>query len=136
MAGGKNTDTVLALMSAINRNDKDAILDFFRHDSVFHNIPMEPAVGREAIWEILAIVHGPCTEVDWILHSICESGDGTVLTERTDRYRIDGQWISYQVMGAFNLDGRIITSWRDYFDLNQSVNQDFKYDRPKASVPV
>ena len=40
MAEGDNTQTVVAFIGAVNRNDKDGILGFFRLDSVFHNIPM------------------------------------------------------------------------------------------------
>lgn len=136
MASNTNTNTIVAFISAVNRNDKDAILGFFRDDSVFHNIPMDPAVGPDEIWKILDLVHGRCTEVDWLLHSISEGSDGIVLTERTDRYLIDGEWITYQVMGAFELEAGMITAWRDYFDLKQSVEQDFKHERPKGQVPV
>ena len=136
MAQGDNQKTVMAFFSAVNRNDKNAILSFFREDSVFHNIPMEPAVGTEAIWKIMDLVHGRCSEVDWKLHSIAESSDGSVLTERTDRYRIDGEWIEYPLMGIFELDGPIITAWRDYFDLKQNVDQSFGDPSAPGEVPI
>jgi limonene-1,2-epoxide hydrolase len=136
MARSENTETVLAFISAVNRNDKDAILGFFRQDSVFHNIPMEPATGPDAIWKIMDSVHGRCTAVDWVVHSIAESATGTVLTERTDRYQIDGDWIEYPLMGAFELDGAIITKWRDYFDLKQCVEQSFDAPRPPRAESV
>ena len=58
MARGDNQKTVVAFMGAVNRNDKNGILSFFREDSVFHNIPMQPAIGPEAIWKIMERVHG------------------------------------------------------------------------------
>jgi limonene-1,2-epoxide hydrolase len=50
--------------------------------------------------------------------------DGTVLNERTDRFRLaDGRWVELRVMGVFEvLDGKI-TAWRDYFDLGQWMAQ-------------
>ncbi|MEE8166206.1 MAG: limonene-1,2-epoxide hydrolase family protein [Myxococcota bacterium] len=136
MARGDNEKTVLAFMGAVNRNDKNGILAFFREDSVFHNIPMPPAIGPEAIWKIMEMVHGRCSAVNWKLHSIAESSDGSVLTERTDRYRIDGEWIEYPLMGIFELDGRIITAWREYFDLQQHVDQNFDFPLQERSVPI
>ena len=59
-----------------------------------------------------------------------------MLTERTDRYLIDDEWIEYQVMGTFEVDGRIISAWRDYFDLTQSGDQSFDYPRPERTVPI
>ena len=83
-----NTEVVMNFIQAWNDRDWDAIDDAFTEDVVYHNIPMEPAVGPEAIWKIMDLVHGRCSQVDWKLHSIAESSDGSVLTERTDRYRI------------------------------------------------
>jgi limonene-1,2-epoxide hydrolase len=118
-----NLETVLAFLEAIHRNDQREILGFFTEDAVFHNIPMEPARGHEAIWSILALVHETAEEIDWRLHSIAEAADGKVLTERTDRYRLNGTWVEFPLMGIFELrDGRIC-AWRDYFDLAQSNEQ-------------
>ena len=46
--------------------------------------------------------------------------DGTVLTERTDRFLLkDGRWVELRVMGSFEVVDGQITAWRDYFDLGQ-----------------
>ncbi len=39
-------------------------------------------------------------------------------------------------MGIFELDGRIISAWRDYFDLEQSRDQGFGYPRPERAVQI
>ena len=39
------------------------------------------------------------TNIEWIVHQIAENEDG-VLTERTDRFEINGQWMSILVGGC------------------------------------
>ena len=41
----------------------------------------------------------------------------TVLTERVDRFLMNGQPIALPVMGTFEVRGGKIAAWRDYFDL-------------------
>jgi limonene-1,2-epoxide hydrolase len=134
LATGENLETVLRFFRAVNRNDEAAIRSYFGQDSVFHNIPMDPVVGPDAIWGIMKLVHDPCSAVDWRLHSIAEAPDGTVLTERTDRYRIDGKWIEYPLMGIFEIRRGTILAWRDYFDLRQSIEQTFAHTRPSTNL--
>lgn len=47
-----------------------------------------------------------------------------VLTERIDRFVLNGKSIALPVMGAFEVtpDGRI-SAWRDYFDMQQFMSQ-------------
>ena len=84
---------------------------------------MPPATGKVEIWNVLASVHESCTDIDWIIHHIAESNTGVVLTERSDRYLINGQWVKFKVMGCFEFSEGKISYWRDYFDLQQSLDQ-------------
>ncbi len=70
------------------------------------------------------------------LHSVAEDRAGRVLTERSDRYRIDGVWISYVVMGIFEVEGGVIKAWRDHFDLAENAGQALPHphSRPAANV--
>jgi limonene-1,2-epoxide hydrolase len=87
------------------------------------------------------VVHGPAgiravlapfltryDELSWVVHHQVESGDlrnGTVLHERTDRFRRGSRWVEVPVAGVFVVrDGRIVR-WRDYFDL-ASANEAFR----------
>ena len=124
-----NTDRVNQFIDAIHANNKAAILNFFRDDAIFHNMPMPPATGKIAIWNVLASVHESCTDIDWVVHHIAETHTGVVLTERSDRYRINGHWVVFKVMGNFEFRKGKISAWRDYFDLQQSL------DQMKASQP-
>jgi len=47
-----------------------------------------------------------------------------VLTERVDRFTINGKDVALPVMGSFEVaaDGKI-EAWRDYFDMNQFSQQ-------------
>lgn len=47
---------------------------------------------------------------------MAETGNA-VLTERVDRFVINGKEVALPVMGIFELANGKITSWRDYFDL-------------------
>ena len=42
-------DLVRAFIEAFNANDPDRIMSFFQPDAVYHNIPMDPVQGTEAI---------------------------------------------------------------------------------------
>ena len=47
-----------------------------------------------------------------------------VLTERIDRFTINGKQIALPVMGTFEIDAQgKISAWRDYFDLAQFTEQ-------------
>jgi limonene-1,2-epoxide hydrolase len=45
------------------------------------------------------------------------------MTERTDRFLINGQELALPVMGAFEIKDGKIAKWRDYFDLAQFQTQ-------------
>lgn len=114
---------VLDMIEAFNANDLDLILTHFTDASVYHNIPMEPVTGTDAIREVLNGFLAMSTSVDWIVRHIAEGADGAVLTERVDRFEINGKWLELPVMGVFEVSDGKIAAWRDYFDLNQFQSQ-------------
>jgi limonene-1,2-epoxide hydrolase len=103
--------------------DIPALLDFFTADAVYHNIPLAPLTGREAIASTLEQFITPATRVEFELLGIATHGS-TVFTERVDRFEINGKEIVLPVMGAFEItaDGKI-RAWRDYFDMQQFTSQ-------------
>ena len=106
---------VEAFVAAWNRMDFDAVIDALSEDVIYHNIPMQPLHGRDAVQSYLKKAWR-FDSVDWRLLNIAADGS-VVLTERVDNFVIEGQPVSLPVMGAFEVaDGRI-TAWRDYFDL-------------------
>lgn len=112
-----NTDRVMAFIAAWEARDVERILARLAPDAVYHNIPMQPLKGRDAVRSFIAPFLAGATRVEWTVHAIAENSAGTVLTERTDVFVMGPKTISLPVMGAFELKDGLISAWRDYFDL-------------------
>jgi limonene-1,2-epoxide hydrolase len=97
--------------------DPDELAGYFTEDAVYHNIPMEPVQGREAIKQFIAGFTAGFDGIDFQVHQQLSDGN-VVMNERTDvMHRKDGGEIPLPVTGVFEvIDGRI-AAWRDYFDL-------------------
>jgi limonene-1,2-epoxide hydrolase len=97
--------------------DPDELAAYFTEDAVYHNIPMEPVQGREAIKQFIAGFTAGFDGIDFQVHRQVSDGS-VVMNERTDvMHRKDGGEIPLPVTGVFEVvDGRI-AAWRDYFDL-------------------
>ena len=109
---------VLAMIDGFNRIDLDAIIDCFTEDALYHNIPMPAVRGKVAIRESLAGFMASSEEVQWEVLNLAADAD-VVLTERVDKFKINGVWVEVPVMGVFETAGGKIAAWRDYFDLGQ-----------------
>ena len=110
-----NDAIVTEFCNAWNRADADAIVAAFTDDAVYHNIPMEPIVGREAIDAVVRrFLAGGNVRFD-TLHQT--AGGDIVMNERVDTIERDGSTVALPVMGVFELRDGKIAAWRDYFDL-------------------
>ena len=114
---------VLDFIAAWNARDIEAIGAALTEDAFYHNIPMEPRTGRDTIVAGLRPMVEACSEIDWQVHHIAATGDGAVLTERTDDFVMGAKRISVRVMGTFELRDGLIAAWRDYFDLQEYQRQ-------------
>lgn len=112
-----NIGRATEFFEAWNRRSLDAIVARLAPDCRYHNMPMAPIDGREAIENYIAPVVRKAKSIDWIVIAIAEDADGRVLNERLDRLQFDNGWLEIPIMGLleFSTDG--ITLWRDYFDL-------------------
>jgi limonene-1,2-epoxide hydrolase len=100
----------------------DALVAYFTDDAVYHNIPVAPVIGRDAIKATIEMFTTGVERVEFRVLNIAAAGE-VVLTERVDVFVLPGKIIELPVMGTFELrDGRI-AAWRDYFDLNQYMTQ-------------
>ena len=90
---------------------------YFTEDAVYHNIPMEPVQGREAIQQFIAGFVAVVDGIDFQVHR--QVSDGTlVMNERTDVMRRKGGGeIGLPVMGIFEVVDGKIAKWADYFDM-------------------
>jgi limonene-1,2-epoxide hydrolase len=119
-----NSDIITRFCDTWKDKDRDALMDFFAEDAVYHNIPIDPpSVGKDAIRATIEMFTTAPESIDFVIHHQAESADGIVLNERTDTFRIGDATITLRVMGTFELrDGKIV-AWRDYFDMQQYINQ-------------
>jgi limonene-1,2-epoxide hydrolase len=103
---------------AWSESDLERIMGFFADDAVYHNIPMEPVVGTDAIRTFIEGFTAMVERIEFEIRHLAVNGD-VVLTERVDTFvRSEGS-VGLPVMGTFDLADGKITAWRDYFDLAQ-----------------
>ncbi len=100
----------------------DEIVDYFTDDAIYHNIPVEPAVGKAAIAATFAMFTTGVERIEFRVLNIAADGD-TVLTERVDVFVLPNVTVELPVMGTFEVRDGKIAKWRDYFDLNQYMSQ-------------
>jgi limonene-1,2-epoxide hydrolase len=108
-------------LAAWNRLDMDRVFSLMHPDVFYHNIPMAPAHGHDGVRAVFA-GFPPFDAAEWTVHAIAANGQ-IVLTERTDRFRMAGKWLAIRVMGTFEVQGGLITQWRDYFDMAEFTTQ-------------
>ena len=117
------TQIVTDFCNAVPRRNVEELVGFFSDDAVYHNIPIAPVRGRDAIAATLRGFLDPSTDASFEVLSLAAEGN-KVLTERIDRFTINGKQIELPVMGAFEIDAHgKICAWRDYFDLAQFTKQ-------------
>lgn len=109
-------ELVTKFCTAWGEGDPTKLAAYFTDEATYHNMPMKPIVGRQAIEAFLVEFTGAFGGIDFEVHHQVAAGD-VVLNERTDRFHLGGAEIVLPVMGTFEVhDGKIHT-WRDYFDL-------------------
>jgi limonene-1,2-epoxide hydrolase len=106
----------------IAAGDAEQAANCFSDDAVYHNIPIDPVVGRAAIRDTIGMFLGMADKV-WFdtLHIVADGP--LVMTERIDHFAMGDRDIGLPVMGAFEVHDGKITAWRDYFDMNQFTTQ-------------
>lgn len=119
----QSADVVQQLIDAFNAADMERIMSHFADDAIYHNIPVAPVSGRAAIRAVVQRFMGMSSRVDWQVRNLAVTSTGVVLTERVDRFLIDGKWVELPVMGTFEVAGGKVTAWRDYFDMQQFQTQ-------------
>jgi limonene-1,2-epoxide hydrolase len=97
--------------------DPEELAGYFTEDAVYHNIPMEPVQGRDAIEQFIAGFVAGFDGIDFQVHRQVSDGD-LVMNERTDvMRRKGGEPIPLPVTGVFEIENGRIKAWRDYFDM-------------------
>jgi limonene-1,2-epoxide hydrolase len=112
-----NIERTMKFIEHWNNRDIEGIMGSLTSDCFYHNIPMDPQKGHDEIRTYLEPFVQMTTNIEWIVHNIAEDSNGNVLTERTDRFEINGQWMDILVMGVMEFQDGLILNWRDYFDM-------------------
>jgi limonene-1,2-epoxide hydrolase len=103
---------------AFGKHDAAALRPFFTDDVVYHNIPMDPAVGIDATIAFIEGFFGMCDGMV-IETTHLAVRDNVVLTERIDTFTMGQITAPLPVMGTFEIRDGKICAWRDYFDMAQ-----------------
>ena len=122
MATDSPIDVVRRFCAAWSNNDPDELAGYFTDDAVYHNIPMDPVTGPDAIKSFIAGFAGGVEKIEFRVRNIVADGP-IVLTERVDVFVLPQGSIELPVMGTFEVRDGKIAAWRDYFDMKQFMDQ-------------
>ena len=106
--------------STCAKHDTEALRPFFTDDVVYHNIPMDPAVGIDATIAFIEGFFAMCENVEFEVTHLAAVGN-VVLTERVDTFTLGQVVAGLPVMGTFEIRDGKISAWRDYFDMAQAT---------------
>ena len=99
---------------------------FFTEDAVYHNIPLAPVTGREAIENnIVSFIRPGAPGIEAIQFRILNiaANGPVVMTERVDVFKLPDRSFEMPVMGIFEVRDGKISAWRDYFDMSQFASR-------------
>jgi limonene-1,2-epoxide hydrolase len=111
-----NEETIRQFCAAFARRHVEELCAFFTPDAVYHNIPMAPAEGIDAIRGSLEMFVPVSPYVEFELVNLASNGT-VVFTERIDRMEFGGKAVELPVTGVFEVEAGRIKAWRDYFDM-------------------
>lgn len=118
----ENVQSVRDFCDAWNRMEIDAILSYVADDVLYHNLPLPPIEGKEAMRGFLEAFFGQLK--DFEIHITHAFSQGQyVMTERIDDLVEEDRTTSVPVGGVFvfDEDGKI-ARWHEYFDLKALVD--------------
>lgn len=107
---------------AWSRRNLDELMGFFAEDAVYHNIPMPPAKGKDAIRNVINTFLPMASAVEFKVLKTAASGD-LVMNERVDIFQMGNKRVELPVAGAFEVRNGKIVAWRDYFDVAMWTRQ-------------
>jgi limonene-1,2-epoxide hydrolase len=106
------------LCATFAQHEAEAFRPFFTDDVIYHNIPMDPAVGIDATIAFIEGFFAMCQSL--VIETVhLAVRDNVVLTERIDTFTMGEKVAPLPVMGTFEIRDGKISAWRDYFDLAQ-----------------
>jgi len=116
MIAAESERVVNDFCQAWERRNLDEIMAYFTEDAVYHNIPMPPAKGKDAIRNTISSFLPMASAVQFKILKSLAAGN-VVMNERVDIFQMGGKRVELPVAGVFEVSGGKIAAWRDYFDL-------------------
>ena len=105
-----------------SRRNVDEVLSYLTDDCFYHNIPMDPCVGKAAVRAFVEpFLKNAESAIFEIKHTT--SAGNVVMNERVDRFVMGPKKIELPVAGVFEVRDGKIAAWRDYFDLTSFTKQ-------------
>lgn len=106
---------VVAVLDAVEHGNFDALDDLFSAHVVYQD-PRLVCHGIETVKAQFKEDQQSSTDMVWETTGIA-SNNGLVMTERVDKFTMNGQQVSIDIVGVFEVgdDGKV-KRWREYFD--------------------
>ncbi len=111
-----NGQIIRDFIEAWSRLDAEELAGYFSEDGAYHNMPMQPVVGRKQIEQMIRAFTASWTATSWEIPNLTFDGD-VVIAERIDRTQAGDKTVDLPCVGVFVLEEGRIKVWRDYFDL-------------------
>lgn len=96
--------------------DAARLADYFHENGVYHNMPMDPVVGRDNIRVFIEAFLETWTETQWEVLNLVVDGR-LVIAERIDKTKSSAGNVDLPCVGVFEMADGKIKVWRDYFDM-------------------
>lgn len=112
----ENEKLVTDFCQSWSRLNTDEVLSYMTEDCFYHNIPMEPMVGKAAIRKFVEPFLKNSQSATFEIKHTTSAGN-VVMNERVDSFEMGPKKVSLPVCGVFEIRDGKIASWRDYFDL-------------------
>ncbi len=116
-----NLQIVKEFIESWSTLDAEKLANYFAENGSYHNMPMDPVVGRENIRAFIEGFLATWTETDWELRTIM-SADNFVVAERLDKTKTTNGNMNLPCVGVFEMKDGKINVWRDYFDMLTYTN--------------
>ncbi len=111
-----NEKVVRDFIAAWSRLDVDELVGYFTDDGIYHNMPIDPVQGTDALRGFIKAFLANWSKTDWEIVTLIAQGD-TVIAERMDKTIADGKPVNLPCVGVFEMRDSKIAVWRDYFDM-------------------
>lgn len=116
-----NEAIITEFIQAWSELDAARLVAYFCEDGCYHNIPLEPVVGHEALLAFIEGFLSTWTETTWEIRTIVSSGN-VVIAERLDKTKSTAGDVDLPCVGVFEMENGKIREWRDYFDMATYTN--------------